>query len=106
MYSFGMVMKLRPGCYDEYKKAHDELWPSLAEGMRANQVSMAIYRFGDRLFLHAVAPNEADWLASRKDPELDRWHEYMSTLLETDDDGNIQFESLSEAFSFGMFASS
>ncbi len=104
MYSMGLAMKLRPGAYDEYKEAHDNLWPSLAEGMYKNKVSMAIYRFGDHLFVHAVAPTEADWLTSREDPELDRWHEYMVTLLETDDDGNIAFEQLPEAFAFGMFA--
>ena len=104
MFSYGMAMKLRPGAYDEYKKAHDDPWPSLAAQMHKQQISMAIYKLGDNLIVHAVAPTEALWQASRQGPELDRWHEYMATLLETDDEGSIIFEELPRAFVFGMFA--
>lgn len=31
MRSVSMAMELKPGCYEEYKKRHDELWPELAE---------------------------------------------------------------------------
>ncbi len=103
MYSIGLSMKVRHGCYDEYKEAHDKLWPDLAESMEVNNVSMSIYRFEDRLFLHAVAPTEKDWKKSRNVEVLDRWSEYMSTLLETDAEGNITFDELPEAFAFGMF---
>ena len=96
---------MRPGCYPEYKKAHDDLWPDIAEGMEANGVSMAIYHFGGHLFLHAVAPTEQDWLKSRQDPALPKWMDYMAKLLETDDQGEILFEQLPEAFAFGMFKS-
>ena len=66
---------------------------------------MGVYLLGDRLFLHAVAPSEADWLKSREDPELERWSEYMGNYLATDDAGNIIFDTLPEAFAFGMFKS-
>jgi L-rhamnose mutarotase len=98
-------MTLRPGCYDEYKEAHDNLWPDIAKGMQDNNVSMVIYRSGEHLIIHAVAPSEEDWQKSREDPELERWYDYMATLLETDDEGNIIFEELPEAFAFGMFTS-
>ena len=29
MYSIGLGLKLRPGSYAGYKKAHDEAWPDL-----------------------------------------------------------------------------
>ena len=105
MYSIGLAMKLRPGCYEGYKEAHDNLWPEIGKGMEATNVSMSIYRLGDRLVLHAVAPSEQDWLKSREDPELERWSDYMATYLETDEDDNIVFEELPEAFAFGMFKS-
>jgi L-rhamnose mutarotase len=105
MYSIGLAMKLRPGCYEEYKEAHDNLWPELGKGMEDNNVSMAIYRFGAHLVLHAVAPSEQDWLQSREYPELERWSDYMATFLKTDDEGNIIFEELPEAFAFGIFKS-
>ncbi len=96
-------MTLRPGTYAKYKAAHDQLWPELASGMRANQVSMAIYRDGDRLFLFAAAPSEAHWQRSRQDPILAKWDARMAELLETDAQGRIAFTLLPKAFGFGEF---
>ena len=104
MFSIGMTFQLRPDCYAEYKRAHDNLWPEIAASMADNRVSMAIYRFGDRLFLHAVAPDESDWEKSRQHPALEKWHEYMATLMVTDDRGQTVVDELEEAFGFGMFA--
>ena len=103
MYSIGLAMTLRPGAYAEYKKAHDELWPEIADSMSDNDVSMAIYRFGENLVIHAVAPTEAAWNKSRNVPILEKWFEYMSTLLTTNQEGEIIFEDLPEAFAFGIF---
>lgn len=103
MFTLGLAMKLRPGAYEKYKLAHDQLWPELADGMRANQVSMAIYRDGDRLFLFAAAPNEAHWQRSRQDPILARWDAHMTEFLETDAQGGIAFTVLPKAFGFGEF---
>ena len=103
MFSIGMTFRLKPGCHAEYKRAHDDLWPDIAESMAVNDVSMAIYRFGDRLFLHAVAPTQADWERSRQHPKLDEWHRYMETLMVTDEEGHAIVDELEEAFVFGMF---
>ncbi len=70
MFSIGFMMKLRPGCYVEYKKEHDDIWPDLAKSMSDNEVSMAIFRHKDHLFLHATAPTEAHWHRSRDVPIL------------------------------------
>ena len=96
-------MTLRPGAYEKYKVAHDEVWPELAAGMRANQVSMAIYRDGERLFLFAVAPSEDHWHRSRQDPVLTRWDARMTEFLEINEQGAIAFTVLSKAFGFGEF---
>ena len=103
MFTLGLAMKLRPGAYHQYKLAHDQLWPELAAGMSANQVSMAIYRDGTRLFLFAMAPSEAHWQRSRQDPILARWNARMADLLEIDEQGGIEFEVLPKAFGFGEF---
>ena len=96
-------MKLRPGAYGGYKLAHEQLWPELAAGMRANQVSMAIYRDGDRLFVFAAAPSEAHWQRSRQDPVLARWDARITEFVETDENGRIAFTFLTKAFGFGEF---
>jgi len=103
MFTLGLSMKLRPDAFEQYKLAHDQLWPELAEGMTANQVSMAIYRDGDRLFLFAAAPSQAHWDRSRQDPILARWNARMAELLETDASGRIAFKELPKAFGFGEF---
>ena len=99
----GLAMKLRPGAYERYKLAHDQLWPELAAGMAANQISMAIYRDGDRLFLFAAAPSEAHWQRSRNDPVLAKWDEQIAQLVETEEQGNIAFTMLPKVFGFGEF---
>jgi L-rhamnose mutarotase len=103
MYTIGLALTLRPGAYEGYKRAHDELWPELAAGMRANQISMAIYRDGDRLFVFAAAPSEAQWAESRKDTVLSRWDAEMAKYLETGADGRLAFTPLQKAFGFGEF---
>jgi L-rhamnose mutarotase len=103
MYTIGLALTLRPGAFDGYKRAHDDLWPELAEGMRANEVSMAIYRDGDRLFVFAAAPSEAHWDRSREDPILSRWDQQMAEFLETDKQGRLAFSLLPKAFGFGAF---
>jgi L-rhamnose mutarotase len=104
MFTLGLSMKLRPGGYEAYKLAHDRLWPELAAGMRANQVSMVIYRDGDRLFLFAAAPSVAHWEQSRRDPVLARWDARMTEFLETNEQGPIAFSVLTKTFGFGDFA--
>jgi hypothetical protein len=64
---------------------------------------MVIYRAGDRLFVFATAPNEQQWLATRDGPRVDQWNKFMANYLETDADGNIVFEQLDLAFSFGDY---
>jgi L-rhamnose mutarotase len=96
-------LTLRPGAYENYKRAHDELWPELAQGMRENQVSMAIYRDGNRLFVFAAAPTKTNWERSRQDPVLARWDERMAEFLETDAQGRLAFTVLPKAFGFGEF---
>jgi L-rhamnose mutarotase len=104
MYCVGLGLRLRPGAYEGYKRAHDELWPELAAGMRENGVNMAIYRDGDRLFVFACAPSEAHWQRSREDPVLARWDQGMTEFLETDAAGKLAFTVLPKAFGFGEFA--
>jgi L-rhamnose mutarotase len=103
MYCLGLGLTLRPGAYKKYKQAHDELWPELAEGMRANEVSMAIYCDGNRLFVFAAAPSESHWQRSRQDPILAKWDAGMAEFLETDANGRLAFTVLTKAFGFGEF---
>ena len=103
MFTIALAMTLRPGAYEQYKLAHDQLWPELAAGMRENQISMAIYRDGDRLFLFAAAPTREHWERSRKDPVLARWDARIAELVQADSHGQIAFGNLLKTFGFGEF---
>jgi L-rhamnose mutarotase len=105
MHSIGLAMTLRPGCYAEYKQAHDDLWPEIVQSMTEDGVDMVIYRLGERLIIHATAPTQADWEKGREGPITEKWNAYMAKLLETDEQGQIIFEVLEEAFAFGRFKS-
>ena len=87
MYSTALTFALKPGCYEEYKKAHDELWPEMVESMQDCQVNMVIHVYGDRLFLYATAPSKAHFERSHAHEAADRWQEYMATLMVTGADG-------------------
>jgi L-rhamnose mutarotase len=103
MTSFGIVLRLKPGAYEEYKKRHDEIWPEMAEALEKHRVSMVIFRFGDELFAHVMTPSPEDWAAMGKEPVNARWNRFMAEVLETDGDGEIIFHSLPLAFAFGSF---
>ena len=103
MYTISLKLRPKPGCYADYKKAHDELWPELAAGMKHCNVSMSIGWDGESLFVFAAAPTEVDWLRSRQDPVLEKWNDYMTRFLETDETGGIAFQKLDKAFGFGEF---
>jgi len=105
MYSIGLMMKLKPSCYERYKELHDNLWPELAASMRDNGVNMVIYRRGElELFLHATAPSLEHWERSRTHPILPEWQLLMTEMLEDDGQGDVKFEALDEVFAFGVFA--
>ena len=101
MVSVGMVLVLKPGCYDEYKKRHDELWPELAAVMRQNRIDMVIYRFQELLFVYGVAPSQEAWDTVENHPTTPRWNEYMAEVLKSDEKGELIVHDLPQAFSFG-----
>ena len=100
MSSVGEALKLRPGCYEEYKRRHDELWPELAEVMRENGINMVIYRFEDTLFVYGTAPSDEAWARVERHPVTPRWNEFMKEVLETDEKGKLIVHQLDQAFSF------
>ena len=103
MKAVGMALQLRPGCYEEYKKRHDELWPELAEVMEENGINMVIYRFEDYLFIYGTAPSAEAWERVEVHPVTPRWNEHMAEVLETDESGELIVHTLPQAFTFGEF---
>ena len=87
------------------KKAHDEIWPELSKLISDAGISMAIYKHGDLLFIHAIAPSEDNWNSIEGDV-TEKWYEWMTEFLVTGPDGKTIVTPMPEAFSFGMFSTS
>jgi len=103
MISIGLALKLRPGCYAEYKRRHDELWPELADLLHQEGISMVIYQLGDHLFVHETGPSDEAFDRVSRHPVSARWNVNMAEVLETDSTGNLILQKLPLAFAFGDF---
>ncbi len=103
MFSIFLSMTLKPGCLDAYKKAHENLWPEIARSMADNDVSMAIYHEGGRLYIFATAPSEAHWERSRRETKLAQWDAGITQFVESSEPGKIDFQLPTKVFGFGGF---
>ena len=98
MWSKALTYKLKPGFYPEYKKAHDELWPELAQAMADNQVNMVIHHHQERLYLYMTAPTEEHFTCSHTGEVADRYMQYIASMMITDDRGKTIMEEMDMSF--------
>lgn len=94
-------MKLKPGCVEEYKKRHDEIWPELAQAhTEAGIFDYSIYFDEDSLTLFAfqklTEDNSADNLKNLE--IVQEWWDYMADLMETHPNNMPTFKPLCEVF--------
>ena len=94
-------MKLKPGCVDEYKKRHDEIWPELAQAHSDAGISdYSIYFDEESLSLFAFQKLSADNSAAHlKDLEIvQKWWDHMADLMEVESNNMPVFTPLREVF--------
>ncbi len=101
MKRFAFKMKLKPGCREEYKKRHDEIWPELKQLIQSTGVSdYSIFLDADTDILFAVQKQSGQ--ESSQDlgtnPIVRKWWEYMSDLMETNPDQSPVTVPLEEVF--------
>jgi L-rhamnose mutarotase len=94
-------MKLKPGAATEYRRRHDELWPELAQELRAAGVSdYSIFLDEETLTLFAVQKladhNTAADLS--QSPIVRRWWDFMAPLMEVEPDRAPRCLPLKEVF--------
>jgi L-rhamnose mutarotase len=94
-------MKLNPGCRDEYKRRHDELWPELHAMIKAQGISdYSIFLDEETNILFAVQKVEGD-LGSQDLGGLEivkKWWAYMADIMETNPDNSPVTIPLDEVF--------
>ena len=101
MQRIAFKMKLKPGCKDEYKRRHDEIWPELRALLKETGISdYAIFLDDQTHILFAVQKQAGD--ASSQDigsnPIVQKWWAYMADIMETNPDNSPVTEPLSEVF--------
>ncbi len=67
----------------EYIKAHREMWPEIARGLKeAGCHEMTIFLRGNDFFLYALIDDIAEFNRIRdRDPAYHRWDDWMKKLL-------------------------
>lgn len=95
------TMKLKPGCEEEYKKRHDEIWPELQEVLsEAGIHDYSIFLDEESLTLFAVQKLEDGYddeeVASNA--VVRKWWDYMKDIMDTNPDNSPVVKPLKEVF--------
>lgn len=94
-------MRLNPGCRDEYKRRHDELWPELKALLKDQGISdYAIFLDEETNILFAVQKVEGG--ASSQDlgklEVVQKWWAHMADIMQTNPDKSPVTVPLDEVF--------
>jgi L-rhamnose mutarotase len=90
------VLEVRPGCEEDYKRRHDEIWPEMVDALRAAGVrNYNIFRHGLTLFGYFETDDlQATIVALREDPVNRRWGESMAPMMKIETDSRTGFPFL------------
>jgi len=101
MQRFAFTMKLKPGCEQEYKKRHDEIWPELEELISeagVSDYSIFLDESTNTLFAVQKLEDDYDGDALAGHPVMQKWWKYMEDLMETNPDSSPVIKHLEEVF--------
>ena len=94
-------MKLLPGCKDEYKKRHDEIWPELKKLLKDNGISdYSIFLDEESHILFAFQKQVGNQTSQDLggNPVVKKWWAYMADIMETNPDNSPVTMPLEEVF--------
>ena len=95
------LMKLQPGCQEEYERRHNPIWPELQAVLKehgVNTYSIFLNRRTDRLFAYAEIESEASWQQIVQTEVCQRWWAHMKDLMLTNPDDSPLTTELDEVF--------
>lgn len=101
MQKVAFKMKLKPGCAEEYKKRHDEIWPELKHLLQVSGISdYTIFLDEETNILFAV--QKVDGNQGSQDlgntEVVKRWWKYMADIMETQPDYSPVTTPLKQVF--------
>ncbi|MCG6213661.1 MULTISPECIES: L-rhamnose mutarotase [Vibrio] len=95
------VMQLKPGFEAQYQQRHDELWPELAQTLKAHGAhNYSIFLHPDtlQLFGYVEVESQARWQTIANTEVCQRWWSFMAELMEVNDDSSPQSTPLTDMF--------
>ncbi len=75
---------INPGCLEEYKRRHNEIWPEMLKVLKEAGIrNYTIWNVGDELFGYYECEQGADYAAKvqAKSPVVAKWNEYMKDVM-------------------------
>jgi len=90
------VLGLRPGCEEEYKRRHDEIWPEMLAALRTTGIrNYSIFRHGLDLIGYFETDDLPASIAALAASDVNRrWAEWMAPLMRIDIDPRTGFPYL------------
>ena len=86
MEKYAFKMQLTPGCRDEYKKRHDEIWPELVDLLKnagISDYSIHLDAETDTLFGVLWREDGHSMDALPNHPLMQKWWAHMADIMET-----------------------
>ena len=80
--------RVLPGMLGEYQRRHDEIWPEMADALRACGITnYTIWNHGSELIGYYECPDlEAAERQRMQSPVMQRWSESMTGIMEMERD--------------------
>jgi L-rhamnose mutarotase len=97
--AFKMILK--PGCENDYKKRHDEIWPEMVELIKKSGIydySIFWDKQTNILFAYLLKDSKMPDLENGSNPVVRKWWDYMSELMEVNPDNSAVEFPLIEVF--------
>ena len=101
MKRYAFKLKLKPGCIEEYKKRHDEIWPELKKllhdaGIR--DYSIFLDEGTNNLFAVQKVVSESGSQDLGQTEIVKKWWAYMADIMDTNPDNSPVSIPLEEVF--------
>lgn len=101
MEKIAFKMQLKPGCREEYKRRHDEIWPELKDLLKKNGVSdytIFLDEETDTLFAVQMRSRQQSSQELGADALMQRWWKYMSDISVSNPDHSPVTKPLEKVF--------
>jgi L-rhamnose mutarotase len=101
MKRFGFKMKLNPGCTEEYRKRHSEIWPELVKLLKdagVSNYSIFLDEETNTLFAYQEQAGESSSQDLGSTEVVRRWWKYMADIMETNPDNSPVSVPLTQVF--------